>query len=233
MWAPQAAALASRFRILRMDRRGFGRSSGSPGLAADSADLRALLDETDVERAALLGMSQGARVALDVASGADERIACLILDGAPADVRLAGRQWEEEIPLEDYRRVLRSDGLEALRRAMVAHPFLRLRTRSRTARRCLADMVERYTAADLRATVARTPNADARPLARLALPVLVLNGEHDTAQRLRIGDALQAAIPGAARGIVPRAGHLANLDNAAQYNAVLGRFLDRHLAASV
>lgn len=230
MWTPQATTLAKRFRILRMDRRGFGRSTGTPSLAADSLDLRALFDRAGVERVALLGMSQGARVALDVAA-ADHRVACLILDGAPADARLTGRQWEEEIPLASYRLILRNRGIEALRREMVTHPFLQLRTRARSARRCLAAMIERYAATDLNVSNARAVNAHARPLAQLSVPVLILNGEHDTPQRLRIGDALHAALPRAERRIVPRAGHLANLDNAAEYNAILAQFLEEHLIA--
>lgn len=230
MWTPQATSLAKRFRILRMDRRGFGRSTGTPSLAADSFDLRALLDRTGVERVALLGMSQGARVALDVAA-ADQRIACLILDGAPADARLAGRQWEDEIPLANYRLILRNRGIEALRRELVAHPFLQLRTRARAAHRCLGAMIERYAATDLGVPNARAVSADARPLAQLSVPVLILNGGHDTPQRLRIGDALHAAIPRAERSVVPRAGHLANLDNAAEYNAILARFLEKYLIA--
>lgn len=230
MWAPQVAGLAKRFRILRMDRRGFGRSTGTPSLAADSLDLRAFLDRSRVARVALLGMSQGARVALDVASSGDDRIACLILDGAPADVRLADRQWEEEIPLAQYRRILEDRGIEALRREMVTHPFLRLQTRARAVQRLLATMIERYDAADLKASVVRAAPVASRPLAQLAMPVLILNGEHDTPQRLRIGEALHEAIPAAERRLVPRAGHLANLDNATEYNVLLGRFLERHLA---
>lgn len=232
LWEPQVANLKDRFRVLRMDRRGFGRSSGTPSLTADSRDLRALLDRTGVECAAVLGMSQGARVALDVATSAEERIACLILDGAPAVARFIEDRWEEEIPLANYRRILRDRGVEALRRAMVVHPFLRLRTRTRAAQRCLAAIIARYPATDLlSASLRRGSSADTRPSPQLTVPVLILNGAHDTPQRVGIGAALGAAIPGAERHVVARAGHLANLDNPGEYNAILGRFLERHLIA--
>jgi 3-oxoadipate enol-lactonase len=231
LWEPQVAGLQGRFRILRMDRRGFGRSSGAPSLVADSRDLRALLDRTAIERAAVLGMSQGARVALDVATSGDERIACLVLDGAPAVTRLIEGRWEEEIPLANYRRILRDRGVETLRRAMLAHPFLRLRTRARPAQRCLEAMIARYPAADLlNASPPRDSNADASA-PQITVPVLILNGAHDTPQRVGIGAALSAAIPGAERHLIARAGHLSNLDNPAEYNAILGRFLEQHLIA--
>src|SRR5581483_1434797 len=59
-WAPQAAALARRFRVVRYDPRGHGQSPVPPGpyaLAELGADLVGLLDRLDVERAHLCGLS--------------------------------------------------------------------------------------------------------------------------------------------------------------------------------
>lgn len=231
MWNPQVAALSDRFRLLRWDRRGFGRSGGLPSLEADVRDLGALLDHAGAARGALLGMSQGARVALSFAAAAPERTACLILDGAPGDAQLVDGEWEEEIPLARYRGLLQSGGIAALRSALAAHPLMRLRTCDPAARRLLEGMLARYAAADLRTPGATRAAAESvRPVLPL-LPALVLNGAHDTAQRLRAGDALHAQLPGAAREIIPQAGHLANLDNGPRYNAALARFLMRHLPA--
>src|SRR5262245_7806954 len=62
MWEPQVGPLSSRFRVLRLDRRGFGLSSGEPGLADDAADVVALCKFLGIAHAAFVGMSQGARV---------------------------------------------------------------------------------------------------------------------------------------------------------------------------
>src|SRR6188472_428740 len=64
VWNPQAAALASSFRVVRHDRRGFGLSGGTPGLEADVEDVARLFDHLSLAAAALVGLSQGARVAL-------------------------------------------------------------------------------------------------------------------------------------------------------------------------
>src|SRR5262245_18547849 len=64
MWTPPFAALKNAFRVIAYDRRGFGLSYGLPMLAQDPVDLEHLLDARGIERAALVGMSQGARVAL-------------------------------------------------------------------------------------------------------------------------------------------------------------------------
>src|SRR5713226_5942951 len=42
MWETQAAALAAAYRVVRLDRRGFGLSSGDPSLVDDVTDLHAL-----------------------------------------------------------------------------------------------------------------------------------------------------------------------------------------------
>src|SRR5580698_5368440 len=62
MWEPQAADLSTDYRVVRLDRRGFGLSSGRPSLAHDIADLRELCRHLDLRQVALVGMSQGARV---------------------------------------------------------------------------------------------------------------------------------------------------------------------------
>src|SRR5262249_39383581 len=64
MWTPQFAAIAGRYRLIAFDRRGFGHSSGTAGIDHDLADIEALLDTLDIDCVAVVGMSQGARVAL-------------------------------------------------------------------------------------------------------------------------------------------------------------------------
>jgi 3-oxoadipate enol-lactonase len=66
LWEPQANALASRFRTIRYDLRFWGRSE-SPGVEFSAVDdLVGVLDATGVEEAALVGLSLGGGLALDV-----------------------------------------------------------------------------------------------------------------------------------------------------------------------
>src|SRR3974390_2285380 len=68
MWDLQTDALSNAFRIIRLDRRGFGLSSGDPAADLDVADLDALCRDLGLERMALIGMSQGARAVLGFAA---------------------------------------------------------------------------------------------------------------------------------------------------------------------
>jgi pimeloyl-ACP methyl ester carboxylesterase len=61
------------------------------------------------------------------------------------------------------------------------------------------------------------------------MPVLLLNGEYDSAQRLAVGAALAAAWPTARRRLVRRAGHLACLDEPRIYAGLVDEFIASHL----
>lgn len=217
IWDALAGLLVRRHRVIRVDRRGFGESTGRPDLTADVGDLRALLDHLGLDRAAVVGMSQAARVALRFALEYHDRISRLVIDGAPAD--------SAEIPIARLRELLRTRGMEAVRRQLLAHPLLQLRSADAGARRSLEAMIERYPGLDLRDAHGPAPQASVAQLASLRLPVLILTGEHDTLPRRRRAETLQAVIPGSIRRIVPGAGHLAALDCPDAYATLLLDFL--------
>ena len=90
VWEPQSAALAHSMRVIRLDRRGFGLSGGTPSLEADCGDLRELLDRLQLRQAVLVGASQGARVALAFALRFPERVTGIVLDGPPDEIEGEG-----------------------------------------------------------------------------------------------------------------------------------------------
>jgi pimeloyl-ACP methyl ester carboxylesterase/predicted glycosyltransferase len=79
MWKAQIPHFARHHRVLVLEPRGHGRSGRSTDPAQYTAERRvgdviALLDETATERAALVGVSQGGRIAVQVAAGHPDRI---------------------------------------------------------------------------------------------------------------------------------------------------------------
>jgi 3-oxoadipate enol-lactonase len=231
MWEPQVAALHQTFRTVRFDRRGFGLSTGSPTLLKDVADIETLCRYLSIKRLALIGMSQGVRAALGFALSAPERISCLILDGPPDCLR-QGEAADDELPLDHYRDLIRTQGIGAFRREWAMHPFVRLITGDRRQRDLLATMIARYRANDL----LQSPATDGTALTperikTFLAPVLVITGEHDAPSRIEAANALAGKLPKAQRAVIPAAGHLANLDNPKHYNDVIGAFLERHAVA--
>jgi len=83
-WRRQIAPLAEAgFRVVAYDRWGYGGSDCRDGLdlptfSTDLQDLTALLDALDIQRAALVGHSDGGKIALYFASQQPERVTCLV-----------------------------------------------------------------------------------------------------------------------------------------------------------
>jgi pimeloyl-ACP methyl ester carboxylesterase len=81
------ALAADGYRVVRYDHRGHGRSDAPPDrsghLTAEyAADVVALLDHLGLESAAIIGYSQGMRIAVEVAATRPERVAALVGIGA-------------------------------------------------------------------------------------------------------------------------------------------------------
>lgn len=81
-------------RLIAYDRRGYGDTRYQPGANDELADLEAVLDAFDVDRAVLVGNSQGGRIALEAALVLPERVAGLVV-AAPA---WTGGPWPEDPP---------------------------------------------------------------------------------------------------------------------------------------
>lgn len=227
MWEPQVAALHGAFRVIRFDRRGFGLSTGRPGLEADVTDIDALCRHLALSRIALVGMSQGARAALTFAQRRPELLSCVVLDGPP-DPSTANA--ESDVPIERYRAIARSDGIAAVRREWAQHPLVR--TRTEDAQNIVMDMIARYPGADLGPAAAPPVAVETLGDPRsIVTACLIIVGKQDLPTRLRAADELARQIAGAERVLISAAGHLANLDNPPTYNTVLRAFLDRHAAS--
>ena len=215
-WDLVAALLARHFTVLRFDRRGFGLSTGTPDIHRNVGDLAAVLDAVGIERTALLGMSQGARLAIHFALQYPQRVRALLLDGAPAV------EAETELPLSQYRALLQQQGESSLQSAVLGHPLMQLHAASPSAREVLGAAVAHYRGLDLLHPVARAAAPDLR---RLDMATLILNGGLDSTERRQAGRLLQKSIVAAQRVELTGAGHLALLDDPQAYAQAVIDFL--------
>src|SRR5579872_5708644 len=120
MWDDQARVLSRYYRVIRYDRRGFGRSPGTPwkeGSAEhDLGDLEALLQHLGIFRTYVLGHSAGGSVAIAFTLAHPEQVDALILHGAVPD----GFVLPENGPFAQHdsvRALLQSQGMPGVRRA--------------------------------------------------------------------------------------------------------------------
>ncbi|MGH9643965.1 MAG: alpha/beta fold hydrolase [Terriglobales bacterium] len=226
VWASQVEALRGAFRIIRFDRRGFGRSTGEPSMEQDILDLGGIIEHFKLARVALVGMSQGSRAVLAYACAHPTQVSCIVLDGPPEfDGSIAGAN----LSLAPLRDLVRTRGLAAFRQQWLQHPLMQLRSRDVGARELLERIVDRYPGRDLAEGTAHAPPPDLWPqLESLAVPTLVLTGEHDLPGRLRSADELAKRLPAGRRAVIAGSGHLASFDNPDSYNRQLAAFLAAH-----
>ena len=98
MWDEQAAALKSKYRVLRYDQRGHGGTDAPAGrYAYDTliADAVALMDAVGVDKAWFGGLSMGGATALGLAQRHPDRIArAIVADSGCASSPQSAAQWE-------------------------------------------------------------------------------------------------------------------------------------------
>lgn len=119
MWEPQVGPLSERFRVVRLDTRGHGRTvpEGGDWTVEDFADdVVGLLDHLDIERAHLAGISLGGAIAMTAALRRPERVGRLVLmSTAPKLGTVEG--WHARAA------TVRAEGCEAIADATMARWF--------------------------------------------------------------------------------------------------------------
>jgi pimeloyl-ACP methyl ester carboxylesterase len=238
LWDGQVEAFAERYLAVRPDLRGFGESPLPGGPFSYVEDVRALLDELDLDRFALVGNSFGGKVALDVALAEPERTRALVLV-APALTGYEGSAElealdEEEDTLLDAGRIDEAVELNVRtwldgrgREAAPVPPETRERLAAMQ-RRSFDVIVPAYEATPPPGPVTWSePPASAR-LGEIAAPTLVLTGAHDVEDfRTAIPDLLAAGIPRVERAVM-ETGHLAALERPEEFNLLAFDFLARN-----
>jgi pimeloyl-[acyl-carrier protein] methyl ester esterase len=220
--------------VVAPDLRGHGGSSapGPFGLAELAGDLATLLDALRLERAALVGWSLGAQVALAALPRLEGRISALVLLSATPRFT-AAEGWTSGLPARSVevlaQRVRRDTGRAVSRffDGMFADGELDPAARARLAA-LRAGLAPPSTEAAL-AGLEILSREDLRPLlAATRVPSLVVHGELDPICPVAAGRVLAAAIPGAELHVVEGAGHAPFLSRPDEVRGVLLPFLDAH-----
>ena len=230
MWDPQVPALASSFRVVRYDCRGFGASGPfDPAVPYTHAgDLLALMDHLGIDRAVLVGLSFGGRVVTQTALAAPERVAGLVL----LDAVLDGVPWDPASAeaLDQAGRLARERGLLAGRAAWLAHPLFTPASQRPELAASLSAMVAAYPGQHW---IGDDPHDrdDERPLDvldRLTMPALVAVGEQDVPCFREMSAIMAERIPRAELHVIADAGHMINMEQPGAVSDLLLAFLEQH-----
>ncbi|MGN6090642.1 MAG: bifunctional 3-oxoadipate enol-lactonase/4-carboxymuconolactone decarboxylase PcaDC [Actinomycetales bacterium] len=226
MWEPQLPELRRHFRVLRPELRGHGASPAPDGpYALDDLvdDLTALLNRVGIARASFAGLSLGGMVALRLAARAPERVdrLALLCTGAWLPNHEAYRERAERV---------RAEGTGVIAPTVVTRWVTEDSQRHDPA---LLDRLAAMVAGTDPVGYAGCCDAigamDQRDdLAHVTAPTLLVAGGEDAATPPALLEDLRQRLPQAQLVVVPRAAHLANLDQP----EVVTRLLVEHFGGS-
>ncbi len=220
--------LARDYRLARFDRRGFGESKAAPDLGAEIGDIDAVIDALDTDCVHLLGVSQGARLAVRYAAARPGRLQSLIVQGVVLDDYTPEVDDDAPIPLAHYAELVSKGDMETMRREWLAHPMMSSDPLTQAQRFELEAMVARYRGRDLLPAKGRREQVPATldALRRLGVPTLIITGEFEGAARRDHAARLCGTLPDAREVILEGCGHLSNISRPDAYNELVRRFLD-------
>lgn len=229
LWEPQVRTIPAGWRLITPDLRGFGGSTELDSLSTLSMsdyaeDVIALMDELGMKRAVVGGASMGGYVAFALLQAAGDRIDGLIL----ANTRAGADSPEARANRRNMLALVDREGPSGVARDMM--PRLLGKTTQEINPEIEAfvrRLIKQQSPVAIRSAIHRMMDRpDSTPLLpNIKVPTLVITGEEDELIPVDESRAMAKAIPGATLVIIPRAGHLANLEQPEAFNQALHEFL--------
>jgi 3-oxoadipate enol-lactonase len=218
-WAPQLQHFGRERRAVAFDYPGYGDSDPAPDGTTRDDYAKAILSamhELAIDRAHICGLSLGGVVAIAMAHHAPERCASLILADTFA-VHPEGRAiYERSIAASEDLRAMAEARVDVLL-AQPADPALR---------REVVETMAHIAPAAYRIGAEAVWLADQRDrAAEIQPPTLVLCGAEDRITPPPLSRELAELIRGARLELIDRAGHLSNMEQQNEFNALAGAFI--------
>ncbi|MEX2630602.1 MAG: alpha/beta hydrolase [Tistlia sp.] len=228
-WTPQVMALAGRYRMIRPDLPGSGRSPLGGGAGAKLTieslveTLEKLLGVLGAGRAHLVGHSMGTILCQHLAARRPSLVRSLALFGAFPE------------PPEAARAALEERGAKARREGMaeIAEATLQAGTAAATrsdnpvAAAFVRESLMRQPGEGYGATCEALAGARAADLSLIGCPVLLVTGDEDKVAPPATLRALDSALKDSRATVLSRCGHWTPIEKAAECSRELGDFLAR------
>lgn len=205
-WRNQIPVFAQRYRVIVVDSRGHGRSSFDDqpiSYALMASDVLALMDQLGIQKADIVGWSDGGIIGLELAIRHPERLNRVVAYAAnfdPTGVRL-------DIGQNAYFNAYIARAAEDYQ-ALSPHP-------------------ERWDAflANITNMWATEPNYTEAQLKGITTPFLILDGEEEEAIDLNQTKLMALLIPGAKLELMPGTGHFAMFEQPELFNRIVLDYL--------
>ncbi|HLI82225.1 MAG TPA: alpha/beta fold hydrolase [Candidatus Binataceae bacterium] len=229
MWDPQVEAFASKFKVIRYDLRGFGKSTMPKESFALRDDLLAVLRHLGIDRAALVGCSMGGATAIDFTLEHPEMVTALVPVGAGVS---GWNDWSEESGklMAEMTSAVRAGDTDAAfeisarywidgpsRDASRVDPTYRERSRMLHRQNFSLELFQHN-------EVPLNPPAIER-LGEIKCPTMVVIGDSDAQDLRKVAQHLAAEISGATLMTIADGAHLPSLEHPMEFDRLLAQFL--------
>ena len=216
-WRHQLPVFATRFKAVAWDARGYGDSddyAGALRFEDFTADLLRVLDHFRAQKAHLVGLSMGGRIARNFALRHPERVARLVLaNTTPGFDALTPGEVKKFV---EERKARSPETIKAL---------ISQHARPGAYEELLESFKALRQASYLKTLEASVTQDRAAAIERIRAPTLVITSDEDKVYPPSIARNMAKRIPGARLAVISGAGHLSNLEQPGQFNQVVLRFL--------
>jgi 3-oxoadipate enol-lactonase len=225
MWHPQVPVLEKKYRVLRYDTRGHGRS-GAPGGAYSldmlGDDAVGLLDALAIKAVHWCGLSMGGMIGQNLGLRHADRVHSLTLCDTSSRIPPEMRPvWNERIE------TAASKGMAALVDSTIERWFTApYRAKNPPEVQAVRELVLKTPPAGYIGCCHAIRDLDYTGLlGRIEKPTLVIVGADDPATPVAAAEAIAKAIPGARLKVIANAAHISNIEQAGAFNQALTEFL--------
>lgn len=229
MWTPQIPVLKEYYRVVTYDIRGHGLSNVGDGqytYKMFACDLISLMDYLDIDQVVLCGLSMGGAIALRAYDMYPNRIKALILSGTRSEADSNQTKYWRENSIES----IKKDGLESFADEFVetifaSSSFKRHPEAVELIRNTISSSSPEAICGVLLAQAARTDLKHV--LRKITVPTLIMVGNHDDFTPRSSSQMMHDEITNSEFIIIPKAGHMSNLENPEEFNHNLMEFLGK------
>lgn len=222
MWDAQAAALSKKFRVIRYDTRGHGKTSAPAyPYTVDmlGRDAIALFDALKLNKVRFCGLSMGGMIGMWLARNAPQRIEKLVVSNTAAKFGVPD-VWNQRVV------GVREQGMKSITQGVLERWFTkRFREKSPKEVERIEAMLHTTPAEGYIGNCAAVRDVDQRwTIGEIRLPTMVIGGKQDPATPFEAAEFIAKRIPGA-KLVALDAAHLSNIEEPEKFTKALEEFL--------
>ena len=230
MWRPQVEEISNKcWRVIAPDLRGYGESSVIPGkttLDIFATDIATLLDQLHIQEIVIGGLSMGGQIVMEFCRLYSERVRGILLAAtSPGAETEEGKRNRAKMADRLLREGMETYAEEVLPKMVAPRNIAALPAVAEHVRSMMRAAHPAGAAAALRGRAER-PDYETT-LAGLNVPALIVVGDEDAFTTWTDAEQMHARLKRSELVWMEGVGHMPNLEREVEFNAALGRFLDR------